>query len=379
MNDKQYIEAKVKKSLRNLLGKDNYLSGHSLSRFNLLSRMVSAILISGQTRINQIALNMDDRKTKLASRKTQVKRWVKNKHVSYDAHYLPYVKELLRCLAQSGLLVFSIDGSVVGKGCMCLMFSVIYKGRAIPVVWKVYKAKKGHLPESAHRNLLESLSELVPDDCRIVITGDGEFDGCDWQADILELGWNYVLRTSKNAKITDSSAEEFIPQSVCLSPGEDLFFEDIYFTKKKWLTHLLVWHGKGHKKPLYLVTNLDFTPEIKQFYKKRFKIEPFFRDLKSKGFHIQRSGLRDPKRLSRLLIAACLAYVLCIMASTKACKSKFYSLIVEDDGDSVSIFQVGLRFIRKLKDLRQWRSFSWARDIIPDPPPNFKCLFCVPF
>lgn len=341
--------------------------------------MVSAILLKGRTELVQIALNMDDRRTKLASRKKQVKRWVMNEQVSHKTYYLPYIQELLRCLAQSGLLVFSIDGSVVGKGCMCLMFSVIYKGRAIPVVWRVYKAKKGHLPESAHREVLKALSEIVPTGCRVVITGDGEFDGCDWQADILEQGWNYVLRTGKNVKITDSFGEEFEPQSVCLLPGEDLFFEQIGFTKKKWLTNVLIWHGKGHKKPLYLVTNLDFTPEIKRFYKKRFKIEPFFRDLKSKGFHIQRCGLRAPERLAKLLIAACLAYVLCIMACTKACKSKFYSLIDREDMENLSLFQAGLRFIQKLVDLRQWRAFSWGRDIVLEPPPIFKSLFCVPF
>ena len=31
---------------------------------------------------------------------------------------------------------------------MVLMFSVIYKGKAIPIVWSVHKAKKGHLPQT---------------------------------------------------------------------------------------------------------------------------------------------------------------------------------------------------------------------------------------
>lgn len=340
--------------------------------------MVSSILLKGRTELVEMALNTDY-DIQLASRKKQFKRWLLNKHVSYEIYYLPYIEELLRCLAQSGQLVFSIDGSVVGKGCMCLMFSVIYKGRAIPVIWRVYKRKKGHLPESAHQEILAALSDIVPDGCRVVITGDGEFDGCDWQADILEQGWDYVLRTGKNAKIKDSFGEEFEPQSVCLSPGEDLFFEQIDFTRKNWQTNLLIWHGKGHKDPLYLVTNLDFTPQIKQFYKKRFKIEPFFRDLKSKGFHIQHSGLRDPERLSKLLIAACLAYVLCIMACTKACKSKFYNLIDREDIDTLSLFQIGLRFIRKLVDLRQWRAFSWTRDFILKPPLPTEYSFCVPF
>ena len=103
-----------------------------------------------------------------------MKRWLLNEHVDYQTYYLPFVEPLLKALSVSGELVFSIDGSVVGKGCMALMFSVIYRGKAIPIVWKVYQVKKGHLPEQEHRQLLDRLSTLVPQDCRIVIVGDGE-------------------------------------------------------------------------------------------------------------------------------------------------------------------------------------------------------------
>lgn len=331
-------------------------------RLNLISNLVSSILKRGDSRLNQLALENTDKK-QYNSKKQQLKRTIKNEHLSVDAYFLPYIKPLLKTLSSSGTLVFSIDGSVVGQGCMCLMFSVIYKDKAIPVIWKVYKAKKGHLSESAHRNLLQSLSELVPQSCRVVITGDGEFDGCDWQQDILNLNWDYVLRTGKNATITEENWDEVKAGNICIEQGTHLFFEEIEFTKKKQVTNLFIWHGKGHEKPLYLVTNLDYGKEIKSFYKKRFKIEPFFRDQKSKGFNIHKSGLSHPKRLERLLMATCLAYILCIMASTKAYKSVFYTEISTSDSKALSLFQLGYRFILHLVDVRQWRAFSWEHDL----------------
>jgi len=144
-------------------------------------------------------------------------------------------------------------------------------------------------------------------------------------------------------------------------------------------TNLLIWHGKGHPTPLFLVTNLEYPPLIKQLYKKRFKIELFFRDQKSKGFHIHKSGLSHPKRLNRLLIASCLAYILAVMAGTKAAKSSFYDEIARTDGDFLSIFQLGYRFLLLLVDLRQWRVFSWNRDFIPQLPTPFDNENCVPF
>ena len=374
MNDKNFIRTKVRKSLRKLFNRP-YLGSYELQRLHVLSTMVSSILISGRTELSKMALCNPER-TKLSSRVKQFKRFLMNEHVDTKTYYLPYIQPLLANLAVSGELVFSIDGSVVGNGCMCLMFSVVYKGKAIPVVWKVYRRKKGHLPEKEHQKLLGELAELVPKTCRVIITGDGEFDGCYWQSDILELGWDYVLRTGKNVQITEKKGDVFKPGFVKLNAGEELFFEEVGFTKKGFETNLFIWHGKGHKDPLILVTNLDFGMEIKRFYKKRFKIEPFFRDLKSQGFHINRSGLQNPERLHRLLLAACLAYILCVMGNSKAFKSNFYDEIARTDGKWLSLFQLGRRFLLFLVDIRQWRSFSIIRDLKHEPPFIYNC---VPF
>jgi hypothetical protein len=360
MNDKKFIKTKIRKSLHKSMGKE-HLSAYEIVRLNQLSNLVSSILNRGDSRLNQLALANTDKK-KFESKKKELKRTVQNKYLTHDSYFLPYIKPLLETLSAKGTLVFSIDGSVVGQGCMCLMFSVIYQGKAIPVIWKVYKAPKGHLSEDKHCELLAGLSALIPENCRVAITGDGEFDGCEWQKNIVDLGWIYVLRTSKNTLITEDEWDEFKLDSVCIEQGEHFFLEDIGFTKKKFTANIFIWHGKGHKKPLYLVTNLDYEKEIKAVYKKRFKIEPFFRDQKSKGFNIHKSGLSDPKRLERLLMGTCLAYIFAIMAATKAYKSVFYKEIAGDDKEVLSLFQLGYRFILHLVDLRQWRVFSWKLD-----------------
>lgn len=340
--------------------------------------MVSGVLLSGSSTLSSMALQNPDRKQQ-ASKTKQIKRWIQNRKTCYTTYFMPFVELILQLLSQSGTLIFSIDGSTIGRGCNCLMFSVIYKGKALPIVWQTYKGRKGHLPEQAHIDLLEKLSELLPSDCRIILTGDGEFDGCDWQDRILERGYKYVVRTRKNAKITEEGWDTFQPGDVGLIEGEDLFFEGVEFTDKKQKCNLLIWHERKHKSPLYLLTNLDYPPRIKQLYKKRFKIEPFFRDQKSKGFNIQKSGMNNPKRLDNLLLVTCMAYVLAIMGAVKASKSKFYAEIARLDGEFLSLFQLGLRFIRFLVDIRQWRHFSVEKDIKPDKEIFDDQLFCVPF
>ena len=45
---------------------------------------------------------------------------------------LPIAQTLVTLLARLPLL-FIIDGSTVGRGCMCLMLSVVYYRRALPL------------------------------------------------------------------------------------------------------------------------------------------------------------------------------------------------------------------------------------------------------
>ena len=274
MNDKSYQVSKIERNLKKLLGITD-LSGHELIRLNTLSEMVSSILGTGRSELVQIARGQSP-KTKLSSRIKKIKRWILNEKTSYENHYKPYALELLNRLSKQGELVFSIDGSVMGRGCMCLMFSVIYQGKALPVIWEVHKAKKGHLKEICHQSLLKELSLIVPKNCRVIIVGDGEFDGCNFQEDIKKLDWFYVLRTGKNIEIEEEQDELFKLKTIEVDQFGTLFLEEVRFTKKQYgPVNILIWHDKEHENPLYLVTNLDSGMEIKSFYKKRFKIKHF--------------------------------------------------------------------------------------------------------
>lgn len=113
-----------------------HLSGNTFRRLQVLAAMVSGVLHQGSSRLSDLGRANPEYKQQ-ASKEKQYKRWLLSEHTSYKVHYLPYVQTLLEKLAGQGSLVFSIDGSTAGRGCMVLMLSVIYQKRAIPVVWTV--------------------------------------------------------------------------------------------------------------------------------------------------------------------------------------------------------------------------------------------------
>ena len=108
---------------------------------------------------------------------------------------------------------------------------------------------------------------------------------------------------------------------------------------------LLCGWAKGYQEPLYLVSNMDAAEEACRYYQKRFRIETFFSDQKSRGFHIHKSHISDPQRLSRLLIAACLAYIWIIYLDSLGEKEGWRSIIHRHDRCDLSLFQLGLRIL----------------------------------
>lgn len=154
--------------------------------------MVSGIVGSKSTNLPKIARRVPDG-TKNESRVKKYHRWIKNERITVDLYYLPYADALLKGLTADRPLLLAIDGSEVGRGCMALMVSVIYKKRALPIAWIVVKGSKGHFPEKTHVQLVESVSQIVPEDADVIFVGDGEFDGVTLQATIESCGWEYVL------------------------------------------------------------------------------------------------------------------------------------------------------------------------------------------
>jgi hypothetical protein len=96
----------------------------------------------------------------------------------------------------------------------------------------------------------------------------------------------------------------------CLTPGRLIALQEVHVTRQAYgpILVLCCW-AKGSHEPLYVVSHLATAEAACRWYAKRFRIETVFSDQKSRGFHLHTSHISDVQRLSRLLIAACFAYI----------------------------------------------------------------------
>jgi len=164
--------------------------GNFARHLNTLAALINGIVAGKSTNLPNIA----DKNVDYTQKESKVKRyvrWIQNEKITIDMYFLPFANQLIDSIGHQ-TLVFAIDGSDIGRGCMCLMASVIFKNRALPISWIVVKQKKGHLEEALHIDLIKEVKKIIPAEYQVVVVGDGEFDGTDFQRTMESYHWKYV-------------------------------------------------------------------------------------------------------------------------------------------------------------------------------------------
>ena len=168
--------------------------GNMARHLNTLAALISGIVGSKSSQLPSIATQIPDG-AKPESRAKRFSRWLNNERIEEAVYFLPYADILLSHLALE-TVVLVMDGSGVGDGCSALMIHVLYKGRALPLAWRVRGCPKGHFPQTLHIEVVEVIRDLIPEGTQVVFLGDGEFDGVGLQKTLTDAGWLYACRTS---------------------------------------------------------------------------------------------------------------------------------------------------------------------------------------
>ena len=314
-----------------------------------LAMLITGLLRSRSGRLPQIAEKVvyEYKKTSLVSR---FERFVKSSWVDVPLFYAPIVKEILEAL-QDETLVLMIDSTKLGGNCICLMVSIYYKNRALPLAWVCFKGKKGHSAQAIQLELLKQVKTLLPDTSTVTLVGDGEFDGTDlltWFKD--ETTWLFVCRTKNTNKVYYQDqwlALTDLGQTLTLAPTETAFVPQVSFVERNPVSDLnifIAWH-QTEQKHFFFVTNCLTQAQAQAFYACRFSIETCFADLKSRGFNLHLTRIRTPARLERLLLATAYAYYFIVLLGVEAIFSGIFRQLVRTDAFYHSLSRLGFIFL----------------------------------
>ncbi len=362
---------RIKSGLRQLL--PGTLGPRQLQPLDHLARLVNGIVAAGHTQLPKLAAK-DPRPLKTESKIASLKRLVATESFSQELFFVPFVKAFLAGLARSRKeVVLVIDGSTVGRGCMALVVSVVYAGRALPIAWLVVEGKKGHLAQERHLQLLQQVQSLLSEGQKVVLLGDGEFDGTLLQEAARQYGWQWVVRTAKSSLYRTPRSRRWGKFGDWkLARGGFVAHYKLGFSGEGWgpVTGIGVWE-KEYEAPLYLVTSFTNARLAAAYYKKRYRIETFFSDQKSRGFRLDQSHLDQPDRLARLMIGCVYAYWWLVYLGTYAREHDWDSVVHRTSRCDLSFFQLGWRL------LEHWLNIDYQFELASNSQLSFFSKFCT--
>lgn len=314
-----------------------------------LTYMLVGLILGRNVQLAKIAeqVNYEYKESSLADR---FRRFVSNNNVEVKVTFSIFVQLMLKGLDAGQPVVLSIDSSKTGDNCLTLMLSLGYKSRSLPLCWVTFKGRKGHSSQAIQLSLLQAVKALLPDQDEVILLGDGEFDGSEvvtWLE--TQPGWRYVCRTAQDVRVY-SQQQWLSLKDLPLKPGQETFLTDLKFIESQAVgpvNILVIWRGP-EKRHWFFVTNMPTEKEAKTWYRQRFKIETLFSDIKGRGFKIDKSRLKDPARVNRLLMVVAIAYIFVIFWGVDAIVSRTFRQMVRTDRFDHSLFTLGFKYLHHL-------------------------------
>jgi len=205
------------------------------------------------------------------------------------------------------------------RGIETLLMGLVFEGRVLPIAFSCFMKKFIHKSQNIleHGLILAAMS-CFPVEVRPFLILDRGYARVALFIHLRKEGIPFLCRAKKSVMVYLSGQTK--GQTLGrfkIKPGQLLRYSVLYHSQKKEPLDLIIYWGKGYQEPWYLLvpsgTSLT-AEEIVALYAKRMSIEQGFRDWKT---HLGVRGLvffgdNPAPRLTRLLLAFSLSYLLCL-------------------------------------------------------------------
>ena len=225
-----------------------------------------------------------------------------------QACFVPLLRWVLS-LWQGKRLALALDATTLGDRFAVLVVSVLYRGCAIPVAWKILPGNKKGAWRPEWLRMLRQLRQAMPGEMTVIVLADRGLYARWLYRRIVRLGWHPFLRVNRQGYFRAEGAEAYVALgSLVRQVGEQWSGRGTAFKESRRLecTLLACW-GEGHQEAWFILT--DLAPEEAEagWYAMRAWIEHSFKIKKRGGWQWQRTRMADPDRASRLWVVVAVA------------------------------------------------------------------------
>lgn len=213
-----------------------------------------------------------------------------------------FVPQLLEKLSRRGeTIVLMLDQSKLADGLECLMVSVRFGERALPVAWRVIETK-GAIGFDIQQSLLNAVLTLIPAGCSILLSADRFYGTANLIEWCQSHEWQYRVRLKGNLTLQHEGGELTTGEAAALGMNA---LKNARLGRVT--THIGIIHEAGHPEPWIIAINGEPNRGRILDYGMRWGIEALFSDLKSRGFGITQTQVKRAERVERLLLILAVA------------------------------------------------------------------------
>ena len=280
------------------------LPGQRKTQREKLALLVATMLDVRSANLMDLAASLPRSAEQLVMRYQWIKRFLANDLVDSDTVMAPFGREMLERLSARGETpVLMIDQTQATPLHQVVMVAVRVGGRALPLAWRV-RQTQGPIGFGEQREALEAVLALLPEGTRPVLMGDRFYGSPDLIAWCRAQDWDWRLRLKQNLLVFQDGGETTLAD--CFAHGDHML-TDVELTTKRVRTNIAMVHEPGHPEP-WIIALSDAPTVHRAFdYGLRWGIEAMVSDFKSRGFGIEDSHIRIPKRLDHLVLIMTIA------------------------------------------------------------------------
>lgn len=316
-----------------------------------LALLTQALVFSRDCRLPNLALELPI----AGQRESLVQRLIRtldNSHIEQRSHYLSLGGQLFAHWPDREITLV-MDRTDIGQERSILLLAVAFGHRAIPLSWQVLPF--GGTSEEKQIALLRQVQPYLPTGKRVLFLGDCEFRAVGLQGYCREQGWGWQVGVKSDTLFHTGDGQWRPLQSVSVAKGERRYLHQITLTQNHAFptVHLLVDWTHNWKTPRYVVCHLPTNSTSWRRGRKRFWIEPTFRDWKSYGFDLEASHITDPQRLESLLLGMSLTTLWLLHVGHWLVLTGRVKWLMATHRRDYSLFRLGRDYARRCQ-LQEW-------------------------
>jgi hypothetical protein len=288
--------------------------------------MVVGLLHSGCVSLTAWVPFVSSRARYAQSTQRRFARWLQNPRIEVHNLYAPLIQT---ALAEWGThaLYLALDTTMLWDRYCVIRISVIYRGRAVPLVWEVLEHGSSSVAYEAYAALLEAIPPLLPPGVRVVFLADRGFADTALLGHLHRLRWHFRIRIKASFGVYRPGQRLCKVADFPLAPGRALFLHHVAITAERYgpVSLALARHTRTGES-WYVVSDDPTSMRTFVEYGWRFDIEENFLDDKSNGFQLERSLLRTADAVARLCLVLAVTTLYLVAQGTQvvaACKRRW--------------------------------------------------------